>query len=185
MRWERLAIGVAAVGCAGAVLAGCTVAATGSPGRPAEVAPLRPRPAAPACTPPALRIRAGREGDGPGAHGDIEFTNLGHHACALRGLPTVTIATAAGKPLQVSPVREAGVTVLPVVLTPGRADAADLVVSWSNWCEGRPGPLMVRVMLAGGRVVTGPFDGPPDYNFVPRCLDPQQESMIWVVAAYR
>jgi hypothetical protein len=190
MRWERLATAGAVAGGTAAVLAACTIAPSGSAalpgsGRPAtSPAPLRGRPAAPACTPPMLRIRAGREGDGPGAHGDVEFTDVGTRACTMRGLPVVTVATATGKPLPITPEREPGVALRPVVLTPGRADAADLVISWSNWCDGTPGPLEVRVLLPGGRTVTGPFDGPPDYDFVPRCLDPQQGSAIWVVAAY-
>jgi hypothetical protein len=48
-----------------------------------------------------------------------------------------------------------------------------------------PGPLTVRVTLpASGGTVSGPFDGPPDYDFVPQCLDQHQRSTISVIGAY-
>jgi hypothetical protein len=137
------------------------------------------------CTAAMLRIRAGREGEGPGAHGDIEFTDVARGRCVLRGLPTVAIATSGGKLLPVALTRTAGVSERPVVLAPGQADAADLVVFWSNWCGRAPGPLTIRVTLpAGGGTVTGSFDGPPDYDFVPQCLDAHHGSTVSVIAAY-
>jgi hypothetical protein len=33
-------------------------------------------------------------------------------------------------------------------------------------------------------VVTGPFNGPPDYNFVPTCLSRRTPSTLWIVDAY-
>jgi hypothetical protein len=41
-----------------------------------------------------LRIRAGRQGEESGAHGDIEFTNVGSRPCVLRGLPQAVVAQA-------------------------------------------------------------------------------------------
>ncbi len=136
------------------------------------------------CESAALRIRAGRQGESLAAHGDIEFTNVGSRPCVLRGLPAVTIIGAAGTPL---PVRSRPATVprlKTVVLPPGKLDAADLVVIWANWCGHRPGPLTVKVTLPAGGVVTGPFDGPPDYDYVPRCVNPGQPSTLSVLDAY-
>jgi hypothetical protein len=177
-------------------LAACTTANTshaGSPtasvttsGRSVTAGPLaasghNPRP----CTAAMLRIRAGREGEGPGAHGDVEFTDVARAGCVLRGLPAVAIATSGGKLLRVALTRTAGVSEQKVVLAPGRADAADLVVFWSNWCGRAPGSLTVRVTLpAGGGTVAGPFDGPPDYDFVPPCLDSHSRSTVSVIGAY-
>jgi hypothetical protein len=132
-----------------------------------------------------LRIRAGREGDNGGAHGDIEFTNAGSRPCVLRGLPRVAIIAADGKPLPVRLVRAPNLSLSPAVLAPGTLNAADLVVFWANWCGRPPGPLSVRVTLpAGGGVVTGPFNGPPDDNAVPQCPSPGHPSTISVVEAY-
>jgi hypothetical protein len=47
-----------------------------------------------------------------------------------------------------------------------------------------PGPLSVRVTLPAGGEVTGPFNGPPDYNFVPDCLSPGHASTVEVIDAY-
>ena len=132
-----------------------------------------------------LRIAAGREGESGGAHGDIEFTNVGSRPCVLRGLPRVAIVAADGKPLPVRLVRAPNLSLSPAVLAPGTLNAADLVVFWANWCGRPPGPLSVWITLpAGGGVVTGPFNGPPDDNFVAECPGRGQPSTISVIVAY-
>lgn len=136
------------------------------------------------CASAALRINAGRQGESLGAHGDIEFTNIGSGPCILRGLPTVTIVRADGTSLPARLVRVPPLQLGPVVLAPGRPDAADLVVFWANWCGHRPGPLRVRVTLPAVGVVTGPFDGPPGYDYVPRCTSPGLPSTLSVLDAY-
>jgi hypothetical protein len=70
------------------------------------------------------------------------------------------------------------------VLPASQPNAADLGVFWANWCGPAPGPLSVRVTLAAGGVVTGPFDGPPDYDYVPLCTGPGAPSTISVSRAY-
>jgi hypothetical protein len=95
--------------CAALVLAGCEASARpaspgqhrGGPSRPASPAV----PAAVSCASTMLRIRAGREGENGGAHGDIEFTNVGSRPCVLRGLPRAAIVQADGKSLPVRLVR--------------------------------------------------------------------------------
>ncbi len=175
--------------CAALLLAGC--AASARPASPAQHSGGPSRPASPAvsaavsCASTVLRIRAGREGEEEGAHGDIEFTNVGSRPCVLRGLPQAAIVRAGGKPLPVRLVRAPNLSLSPAVLAPGTLNAADLVVFWANWCGRPPGPLSVRITLpAGGGVVTGPFDGPPDYNFVPECFSRGQPSTIAVIDAY-
>jgi hypothetical protein len=95
-------------------------------------------------------------------------------------------------------VRAAGMTPLPVrarpplyplgpqaVLPPGKPGAGWLVVFWADWCGPRPGPLRLRISLPddGGTLFT-PFDGPPDYDFVPTCLSRGTPSTIAVAAAW-
>lgn len=43
---------------------------------------------------------------------------------------------------------------------------------------GCTGPTRVRITLPGGGTVTGPFDGPPLYDFVPRCDNPSEPSFM-------
>lgn len=184
----RVAWLAARTSCAALVLAGCAAPARpGSAGQP-SAGPARPSAAAAAvtCTSATLRIRAGRQGEDQGARGDVEFTNAGSGPCVLRGLPRVTIVGAGGKPLPVRLVRAGDLSLSPVVLAAGRPDAADLVVFWANWCRRPPGPLSVRITLAaGGGVVSGPFNGPPDYNLVPACPSPGHPSTVSVIHAYQ
>ena len=185
LRVPRLAL---LAGCAALVLAGCTASARSNPvSRP--VGPSQPSSraalAAMSCESAMLRIKAGREGEQDGAHGDIEFTSVDSRPCVLRGMPKVAIVQEDGIPLQVRLVPAPDLSQRSVVLQPGAKDAADLAVFWANWCGRPPGPLSVRVTLpAGGGLITGPFNGPPDYNFVPRCTDSGQPSTISVTDAY-
>ena len=176
-----------------AMLAGCTSHHPVSQARNTAPPPATKQPARPTsatvsgtvrCASAVLRIRAGRQGENEGAHGDIEFTNVGPGPCVLRGLPQVAIVRADGRSLSVRLVQAANLSRSPAVLPPGRPAAADLVVSWANWCGRPPGPLSVRVTLATGGVITGPFNGPPDYNFVPDCLQHRQPSTVSVIDAY-
>ncbi len=57
------------------------------------------------------------------------------------------------------------------------------MLTWLSWCGPRPGPLRISITLQHARQpIDGPFDGPPDYNFVPGCL--QRAPTIHVLAAY-
>jgi hypothetical protein len=103
----------------------------------------------------------------------------------LQGIPKVRIMRATGAPLAVRLLRPASPALPPTVLLPGQPHAALLVVSWSNWCGPPPGPLRLRITLpAGAGTTTSPFDGPPDYNYVPACLGPRRPSTIAVIDAY-
>jgi Protein of unknown function (DUF4232) len=115
-----------------------------------------------------LRAVGGRQGEEGGAHGDVEFTNVGPRPCVLRGIPEVTIVRATGAPLAVRLLPPADPPLPPVVLMPRERHAALLGVYWSNWCGPSPGPLLLRITLPGnGGTLTSPFNGPPDYSYVP------------------
>jgi hypothetical protein len=68
------------------------------------------------------------------------------------------------------------------VLGPGQSASA--AVYWSDWCQANPGALDIAITLAGG-TVTGPFNGPPDYNYVPDCTNPIGSSTLQVVQPYQ
>jgi hypothetical protein len=160
-----------------------TTAPAASPARsaPGDVPGGSPR----SCTAANLAGRGGREGENIGAHGDIQVTNTGHSACTLDGVPRLKIVGANGRPLRVRQVRPVTPVTAPVTLSPGKPGAALLTVYWSNWC-GRPlGGLRLRVTLPGsGGTLIVPFNGPPDYDFVPGCVNHRQASTISVISAY-
>ena len=135
------------------------------------------------CQAHVLRGRGGREGESIIARGFIDITNTGHQPCLLHGMPRVEILRSDGSALGVRQARPTG-RARPLVLPPGKRLAA-LGVSWVNWCHGSPGPLLLRITLpgAGGALVV-PFDGPPGYNYVPRCTDPGHASTIAVLSPY-
>jgi len=117
------------------------------------------------------------------ALGVIDITNTGRQPCTLHGVPQVEMLRSDGSALGVRQARPAG-RARPLVLPPGKRLAA-LTVSWANWCHGSPGPLRLRITLpgAGGALVV-PFDGPPNYNYVPRCTAPGHASTIAVLSPY-
>ena len=135
-----------------------------------------------ACSAADLTVRGGRIGGGTGtAHGDVYFTNVGTVACTLAGAPVlIALIRADGSQLPIAtlPPDPDATGGTPAVLSPRKQDAANLAFNWSNWCGAAPGPLHVRMSLPGGGTVTGPFDGPPESDFVPRCDQPTQPSGI-------
>jgi Domain of unknown function (DUF4232) len=137
-----------------------------------------------------LLVRAGRQGENQGVHGDVEFTNVSARPCFLRGVPKVTLLTEHGVPLPVRLTRAGNLLLIRTVLRPGKPDAADLVVFWANWCGPRQAgqqlvrPLKVRIKLPAGGVITAPFNGPPGYDPIPACVSAGRPSTISVVAAY-
>jgi Protein of unknown function (DUF4232) len=133
------------------------------------------------CVPSQLHVRAGREGVNETAHGDIELTNAGAAACTLRGLPRIALIRR-GRRLAVRPTRAPDLQLVPALLAPGQT--ADLAMSWTNWCGSRTPQLSVQVTFSGGGTITAPFNGPPDWDYVPQCVDARYPSTISVVQAY-
>ena len=119
-------------------------------------------------------------GGGTGtAHADLSFTNVGSAPCSLSGKPTrIAFLRADGTALPIAPQGPDADPVPPATLAPGVRGAASVAYSWGNWCGGTPGPLRVRAELPTGGSVTGPFDGPPGYDFTPRCDQPGQQSFL-------
>jgi Protein of unknown function (DUF4232) len=132
------------------------------------------------CDAATLEVRGGRMGGGTGtAHADLYFTDVGPKACSLAGKPkSVEFLRADGRPLAITSQGPEPDPVPPATLAPGVRDAASVAYNWSNWCGNAPGPLRVRVELPNGEFVTGAFDGPPAYDFVPRCDQPSYPSIL-------
>lgn len=186
----RGALQIARVALAGMALAGCgsaaapaasispSLSATGTSAIKASASAVASPP--PACSAASLELRGGRIAGGTGtAHADLYFTNVGPAPCSLMGQPkSVVFLIADGSPLAVTTTGPEPDPVPPATLAPGVRDAASVAYNWANWCGKTPGPLRVRVELPDGGSVTGPFDGPPEYNLVPRCDNPSAPSTL-------
>ncbi|MGH3443753.1 MAG: DUF4232 domain-containing protein [Nocardioidaceae bacterium] len=137
------------------------------------------------CRAEALRVRGGRQGENTGAHADIVVTNTSPAACFLTGLPRVSILRADGTALPIRQQTPAPHLNLRAVALAARGGTAVLTLYWSNWCHDRPGPLTIAVTLPGSAgTVRGPFNGPPDYDYVPGCLAKGKASTLEVTQAY-
>jgi hypothetical protein len=136
--------------------------------------------AAPACAARDLTIRGGRMGGGTGtAQGDVFFTNGGQAPCSLVGVPeAIDLLRTNGTRLATATQPPDATVWSTASLGPGVQDDANLAFNWANWCGPAPGPLRVRITLPGGGTVAGPFDGPPEYDYVPRCDNPSGPSGI-------
>lgn len=133
-----------------------------------------------ACAGRDLTVRGGRMGGGTGtAQGDVYFTNVGRTPCTLSGDPgSIELLRADGSRLAITAQPPEATPGSPATLPPGTPDAANLAFNWANWCGAAPGPTRVRITLPGGGTVTGPFDGPPLFDFVPRCDNPSEPSFM-------
>ena len=147
-----------------------------------------PPPLAPAAAPchvARLTVSGGRQAGGAlgVAHVDIVITNTGRR-CRLLGAPEgITVLRARGHALALDLRRTQAANDRPVVLA--RRGRVYVALAWNNWCRPNPGELVVRLRLPGtSHALTGPFNGPPDYNFVPACLDRSQPSTLAVTGPY-
>lgn len=102
------------------------------------------------------------------------MTNTGTTPCLMPGHPTVALIDHRGHSLRITAATSTS-KLPPITLRP--SVSTDLVIIWSNWCAKAPGDLQVKLTLPGG-AVAGPFDGPPNYNYVPPCLSPSQPSTL-------
>lgn len=146
----------------------------------------RSSPVPVACAADNLQIRGGRMSGGTGtAHGDVYFTNVGSTPCSLSGDPTtIELLRADGSTLPLVPLAPEATPGPPAILIPRLRDGVSLAFNWANWCGPAPGPLRVRITLRAGDTVTGPFDGPPGYDLVPRCDQPSGPSGITLLWSF-
>ena len=123
-------------------------------------------------------MHGGRQGGGFGtALGSVQLTNVGTGSCVLSGLPGVVLASSNGVALSTSTVAPQSPRTNPLVVGPGGTGEFDF--DWSNWCGPPPGPLDIEVTVAGANTArSGPFDGPPAYDYVPVCENSLQPSTL-------
>jgi hypothetical protein len=141
-------------------------------------------PAGPPCQPGSLTLQAGRQGEAFGtAEATIVLTNAGSSSCSLSGTPTLVVFRADGSILAVQNSASTH-PVLSLTLQPG--ESAALITNWANWCGQPPGPLRLEVLLPGHSAgVVGTFEGPPNYDYLPRCTRPGEASDIEIIDGYR
>jgi hypothetical protein len=164
-------------------LTGCATAIAPSASHTAARSAAMTAATAASCSASVLHLVGGREGESETAIGFIEFTNTGSRPCTLHGYPRLALIWH-GRRLHVRDIRPRDLVLKTAVLAPGKADAAQLMVSWSNWCGSRVGLLSVRIAISGTGTVTMPFNGPPDWYYTPQCVQPGQPSQLRVTAAY-
>jgi hypothetical protein len=143
--------------------------------------PRPARSAASTCVAQSLRVQGGRLGGGaPGvAHGDVRVTNIAASPCVIDAPTSVALLTANRTPLAVK-FKHATTSLRPLTISPG--EAAWLRLSWTNWCRDNPGPLTIAIGgAAQGGPISGPFNGPPDYDFVPGCVTSKARSTVQLV----
>ncbi|MCL5117101.1 MAG: DUF4232 domain-containing protein [Firmicutes bacterium] len=183
---------IAAMGMA-TIISGCGSAAPAALGKGSHPPVTRQRQSSAdavvesACTANNLSVQGGREGENMGAHMDVLLRNQGTAACVLEGLPvSARLLPRGGKALTTTLIPDpSNLQASSVLLKPHAQNAADLVLYWGNWCGPAPGPLDIQITLSGNRgTVSGPLNGPPDYNYLPQCLQPNQPSTIQILEAY-
>lgn len=167
---------------AGFGLVGCGVGT--HLGQPASVVTAA---GVPICTAHDLSVHGGREGENMGAHMDVLLRNKGAAACVLRGLPVAARLVPRDGSVLATRLTTVSSNLVKqaVLLKPRGQNAGDLLLYWGNWCGPAPGPLQIKLTLPGGRgTVSGSINGPPDYDYVPQCIQPNQPSTLQILAAY-
>lgn len=137
------------------------------------------------CSVSQVRVHGGRQGSMQAASGVVVIQNVGA-TCELDKVPSITLISVDGQPLNVHAAPLPNSPTLKVNRMQLRQDAAaEINVLWSNWCGAKPGQLLVKLRFAGGKAsVEGPFDGPPNYNYVPLCTNAKAPSTVSVANAY-
>lgn len=128
---------------------------------------------APACVASQLNAVGARQGESMGAAGLLIFVNVSSRACRLAGEPELTLYGEGPPGLSGNILNSTKPSnpVTPLLLKPRHL--ADLTTYWANWCGSTVGPLRVIVTLPGDaqRSLGVPFDGPPEFDEVPQCVN--------------
>ena len=138
----------------------------------------------PACRSNQLNAVGGRQGESTTAVGNLVIVNVTAKSCSLKGEPSLLLLEPSGLALPqiiYGPLKE---PMIPVVLPP--KGETELITNWANWCHSPPGALKIRLTLPGSAgSLIAPFDGPPDYNYVPGCINKSSASVFTIAGGYQ
>ena len=140
----------------------------------------------PACSASQLNGVGGRQGESMGAAGELILVNVSATSCRLSGVPRLTLYRE-GSPGPTGNVLTSSLPsnpVTPVVIKPN--GLAALTTYWGNWCGPAVKKLKVIVTLPSRRngEFAVPFNGPPDYNAMPQCVNRSVSSFFEVTGGY-
>ena len=137
----------------------------------------------PLCSSSQLNVIGGRQGEATTAAGLLVIVNISAKPCRLSGAPRLQLVKPSGlalTPIKYGPPSE---TITSAVLSP--TSYAELITNWSNWCQNQPSSLNIKITLPDGKgSLVAPFDGPPNYNFVPLCINKSSGSQFVIVGGY-
>ena len=137
----------------------------------------------PLCSSSQLNVIGGRQGEATTAAGLLVIVNISAKPCRLSGAPRLQLVKPSGlalTPIKYGPPSE---TITSAVLSP--TSYAELITNWSNWCQIQPSSLNIKITLPAGKgSLVAPFDGPPNYNFVPLCINKSSVSQFVIVGGY-
>lgn len=136
---------------------------------------------APACQAKDLTVHGGRQGAPfQTVEGTVVVVNVSTHRCALHVGTPFSLIQRNGVRLN---VHERNPTkAIPSILLRAK-NSTGLILAWLNWCRANPGSLTISIALAGGTgFVSGPFNGPPNYNAVPGCINWKSSSELELVS---
>ncbi len=187
--WRNVAV-LLVLAWSAVVLAACTSSgptAARPPGStsttravPASDSTSTTTPAAPPCMAHQLRVlRASRQGGGfQTAAVIVLIENTASSACVLDQPPyALSLVGTGGSGAALAVAYLPGAAGAARTLGAGAVGEADL--NWANWCQGDPGPLVIRFTLrSGGGAVESLMDGPSGVGYVPGCNDPRRPSSI-------
>lgn len=135
----------------------------------------------PACQAKDLAVHGGRQGAPfQSVEGTVVIVNVSTHRCVVHVGTPISLIRGSGVRLNVHEFKPTKAN--PSILLRAKRSAA-LILYWDNWCRTNPGPLRISITLAGGAgMATGPFNGPPNYNAVPGCINKTKPSTLNLVS---
>lgn len=142
---------------------------------------------APACTAGDL-VAKGSSSQNPSdpgsAIGLVLIADYSQSACELEGIPTIELLKSNGQLLGVQTGPPLQKALAPVVIEAQQGTSAELVFTWTNWCQTPPTGLTMQIDLANaGGVLDAPLNGPKG-TYIPTCSRPGTASVLRVQYAY-
>jgi hypothetical protein len=134
-------------------------------------------PTARACQAKDLAIHGGRQGAPfQTVEGTVIIVNISNHQCVVHVGTPISFVQSDGVRINVRDLK-ASKAISPRLLRAKRSTS--VILYWYNWCQANPNPLKISIALAGGvGVVSGPFNGRPNYNAVPGCVNKTRGSTL-------